>query len=77
MIVHPCGMCAQWPVMRTNGIGEEKYQLECECGIPIGGRSIEEAVEKWNRGEYLASMIWFCRMADILEGEEYENQKRA
>lgn len=74
MNVYPCGMCAQWPVMRTNGIGEMKYQLSCECGIPIGGRTIEEAVQNWNCAEYIASMVWMCKMADMYEGDILEDE---
>lgn len=62
MYIKPCIVCGRSPILRTNGIGKEKYQLHCLCSMEPDetafGTSIEEAVEMWNTCETMAEVMW-------------------
>lgn len=47
-VISPCPFCGSWPLLKTNGVGEYKYIISCQCeDSRFGGRSAEEAVENW------------------------------
>lgn len=46
--IDKCPFCGSWPLLKTNGVGEYKYIISCQCeGSRFGGRSVEEAIENW------------------------------
>ena len=47
-VISSCPFCGSWPLLKTNGVGEYKYIVSCQCeDSRVGGRSIEGAVETW------------------------------